>query len=221
MCEIKLEKICKSAWDGKMPVSILRELNLEVHAGDFITITGASGAGKTSLIKIIGFMDRMDRGSYILRNKKIDTQKDNQLAKYRERFFGYIPQSCDLIESMNVFENIAIPLYIRNSFDKTIVEKVRAISRKLAIEKLLDKQAGKLSLGEKQRVAIARACVKEPACILADEPTASLDGENKDRFVALIKEMNRKGTTIILVTHDEKVEEIGRKKFFLEKGQLV
>lgn len=220
MYNIRLTNINKFYCDGENKVEIIRNMNLDIGIGDIISITGSSGIGKSTLLRIIGFLESINSGEYILNNKPIDLRNDNKLAKYREQLFGYIPQNHTLIEKMSVFHNIAMPLYIRNCLDKTIEERVYDISSKLRLEPLLKNNVDNLSLGEKQRISIARALVKRPKFLLADEPTSSLDMDNKKIFVKLVEELYDMGTAVIIITHDDYIMSRCNSKFKIIKGIL-
>lgn len=189
---------------GKPPYDtyVLKDLNLTVEKGEMLAVMGKSGCGKSTLLNIIGGLDTLDEGEYIFKGERVSKLLGKKLLQFRQKNIGFIIQYYALIKDLTVFDNIALPL----RFDKVnyteIKNRVNDISRKLGIQDKLDSYCYALSGGESQRAAIARALVKEHSCLLADEPTGSLDEENSGIILDLFSKLNKEGETIIMVTHD-------------------
>lgn len=201
---IRLEGINKTYYNGS-PLHVLKGINLQVERGELVSIMGASGSGKSTLLNILGILDDYDSGDYYLNNVLIKDLSENKAAEYRNRMIGFIFQSFNLISFKNAMENVALPLYYQN-----ISRKKRNI---LALE-YLDRMGLKehayhlpseMSGGQKQRVAIARALISKPQIILADEPTGALDSETTQEVMDLLKEVNREGMTLVVVTHERDI----------------
>ena len=201
---IRLEGINKTYYNGS-PLHVLKGINLQVERGELVSIMGASGSGKSTLLNILGILDDYDSGDYYLNNVLIKDLSENKAAEYRNRMIGFIFQSFNLISFKNAMENVALPLYYQN-----ISRKKRNI---LALE-YLDRMGLKehayhlpseMSGGQKQRVATARALISKPQIILADEPTGALDSETTQEVMDLLKEVNREGMTLVVVTHERDI----------------
>lgn len=204
---IELKNICKKykVYEGK-EVKVFDGLSLDIHEADMFGIYGESGSGKTSLLNIIGLMDRCYTGEYKICEKEVsEILKDKGVAYYRNMKFGYVDQNYYLIPKLNVYDNIALPLMIRRKEKRIINTKVEEISEKMRIKDILYKQGDELSGGQRQRVCLARELIKEPDIFIADEPTSALDYKNKDNLLMTLNEINDEGKTIIIATHDENV----------------
>ncbi|MBN1053554.1 ABC transporter ATP-binding protein [Clostridium botulinum] len=178
----------------------LQSINLEISEGESIAIMGTSGSGKSTLLNILGCLDTQTSGSYFFNGNSINTFKEKELAKLRNSSFGFIVQSFALIDDFTVYENVVIPLdYSKNKKKKS---EVINLLKKLGIDEKINKTPKELSGGQCQRVAIARALVNDPEVILADEPTGSLDGRTGQEIMNILLDLNKKGKTLIIVTHD-------------------
>ena len=199
---IKLEKITKEYKGSGYETHVLNELNLEIADGDFVGIIGKSGCGKSTLLNIIGCLDKADSGNYILDDKEIQSMSSGAFDRYRREKISFVFQNYELLDKYTVKENIELPLNVKNMKKKEKNQKINEIAEYLGIEKLLNKYPNQISGGEKQRVAIARAYVMDTPYILADEPTGALDDENSDMIIKLLGKINKKGKTVIVVSHD-------------------
>ena len=179
----------------------LAEVNIEISKGEFVAVMGPSGCGKSTLLNILGLLDNPTSGEYYLNGKEVSKLKENQRTNLRKGVIGFVFQSFNLIEELNVYENIELPL---------LYMKMPAADRKKKVKEAMDRMAishrekhfpQQLSGGQQQRVAIARAVVANPDLILADEPTGNLDSKNGAEVMSLLTELNREGTTIVMVTH--------------------
>lgn len=199
---IKLE-IQKKSFDKK-GFSILHDFELEVQPGEKLSIIGESGVGKTSLLNIIGLLDTRYQGSYELFDSSVQGLSRDTLAKWRNQKIGFVLQESALIDSLTIEDNIKLPLMYANlEKDPRAQEHFKRIVSKIGIESILKKKPLECSGGQRSRAVFARAVIMNPQIILSDEPTASLDPENKERIIDLLFEMNREfNTTVITVTHD-------------------
>ena len=199
----------------------LNEVNIEVKQGEFVAIMGPSGCGKSTLLNILGTLDSPTSGKYFFNGKEIDKMGESQLTAFRKGNIGFVFQSFNLIDELNVFENVELPLtYL----------KVKAGERKQMVNDILKRmnishRAGhfpqQLSGGQQQRVAIARAVVSNPKIILADEPTGNLDSKNGAEVMQLLTELNREGTTIVMVTHSKHDASFAHRIINLFDGSIV
>jgi len=198
-------------------VQALKGINLDLQKGDLCSIIGVSGSGKSTLLHILGCIDKATSGTYILENEIISNKNDIQLAKLRNKKFGFVLQEFGLIEDENVYQNIYTPLLF--SKPKTKGRKnIEVLMKKLEIDNLKNKKVNKLSGGQRQRVAIARALVNDPDIILADEPTGSLDSKTAENIMNIFIDLNKIGKTIIIVTHNLEIANKTKRKFIMKDG---
>ena len=199
--------IQEKAYKGKKTnISLLNNFRLEINSGERIAIVGKSGAGKTTLLNILGLLDRDYTGSYTLFGSNTNDMNLSQLAEWRNQRIGFVLQESALINTLSIEENIRLPLLYTKAGEKPEAEEFESIIDGIDIASILNKKPLECSGGEKSRAVFARAIIMKPQLILCDEPTASLDGENKERILSLLYKMNQEfGTTIITVTHDMEV----------------
>ena len=188
----------------KSKLSILKGFSMQVEAGEKLAIVGESGVGKSSLLNILGLLDRDYRGEYYLFGEKTNGLDEKVLAKWRNQRIGFVLQESAMIHSLTVEKNIQLPfLYMESKDRNSLLENFNQIVKEIGIESILQKKPLDCSGGERARAVFARGILMKPEVLLADEPTSSLDTENKERIIHFLFEMNRKfGTTIITVTHD-------------------
>lgn len=202
---IKLENVSKIYNKNKSnEFHALKNVNLEVKEGELAAVIGKSGAGKSTLMHIIGCIDNFDEGEYYLNGESMNKLSDSKKAKIRNSKVGIVMQDFALIDDYTVEENIMIPLNFCKGI-KNKKEKVKNIMYTIGIEELAKKSINKLSGGQKQRVAIARAMVNEPDILLADEPTGALDSKTGQEIMEVFKSINKKGKTVIIITHDMEI----------------
>lgn len=218
---IKLKNIYKYYGKEEATVKALNGVNLEILQGEMVAITGKSGSGKSTLLNIIGGLDNVTNGSYYFNNKKVPLNNQNLLADFRKNNIGFVVQYFALIEDLNVFENVALPLKYNNFTNKEINLKVTKILQDMEIYDKIYKYPHELSGGQKQRVAIARAIVNNPNLILADEPTGALDEETEKCIMNIFSNLNKNGKTIIIVTHDTKVACYCNRIIRLSDGKII
>ncbi|WP_304082958.1 ABC transporter ATP-binding protein [Peptostreptococcus stomatis] len=220
--QIKLDNIQKYYKVGKEKLHILKSLNLEIEEGEFIMIMGKSGSGKTTLLNVLGFLDKIDEGHYIFNDTDVSTLSENKRSEYRAKYAGFVFQQFNLIDTINVYQNIEVPLIYAGVKDKN--KRKELIYEKLNQVGLSDKALSSpnhLSGGQKQRVAIARAIVNSPKIIFADEPTGALDSETGRDIMELLSSLNKNGTTVIMVTHDQDMTKYASRVITLKDGAFV
>lgn len=218
---IKLENIQKYYKVGKEKFHVLKSLNLDIEHGEFVMIMGKSGSGKTTLLNVLGFLDKFDDGSYIFNDENVTNLNENQRSTFRNKNIGFVFQQFNLIETLNVYQNVELPLIYDASLKKH--EREEVVAEKLEAVGLLDKinqPPLQLSGGQQQRIAIARALVNDPQLIFADEPTGALDSETSEEIMNLLKDLNNQGKTIIMVTHDNDLVKYATKVVRLKDGVL-
>ncbi|HWQ16694.1 MAG TPA: ABC transporter ATP-binding protein [Sulfolobales archaeon] len=199
----------------------LKGVNLVVNRGEIMAIHGPSGSGKSTLLKLIAGLLRPDRGDVIVDGYNLSMLDEEGLAMIRNTVVGYIPQDYGLVEDLNVYENVELPLLIAGVPKKIREEKVSEILEYMGLRSMASKPARFLSGGEKQRVAIARAMVNTPSVILADEPTANLDWDSSMRALDMLKSLNRDfKTTVIIVSHDPRVIDYADRAVIMVSGVL-
>lgn len=216
---IKLENVQKFYKVGKEQFHVLKSLNLEIEAGDFVMIMGKSGSGKTTLLNSLGFLDKFDDGKYLFNGEDVTNLNENQKSEFRNKNIGFIFQQFNLIETLDVYHNIELPLIYEGLLNK--VDREKLVCEKLESVGLLDKLKNmplQLSGGQQQRIAIARALVNSPSLIFADEPTGALDSETSNDIMELLKNLNEQGKTIIMVTHDNDLIKYATKVVKLKDG---
>lgn len=219
---IALNGISKSyqASHGAPPYQVLKDANLSIDKGEMVAIKGSSGAGKSTLLHIIGCLDKPTSGSYLLNGQDVSQLSLSKLAEIRNASFGFVMQHFALIEEDSALQNVATPLLFakarRSQMDARAMEQLRNVG----MEQMANKRIATLSGGEKQRVAIARAMVNNPEIILADEPTGALDRANTEKIVQLFQQLNEKGKTIIIVTHDDFVAQSCRRIVTIADGVI-
>ena len=220
--QIKLDNIQKYYKVGKEKLHILKSLNLEIEEGEFIMIMGKSGSGKTTLLNVLGFLDKIDEGHYIFNDTDVSTLSENKRSEYRAKYAGFVFQQFNLMDTINVYQNIEVPLIYAGVKDKN--KRKELIYEKLNQVGLSDKALSSpnhLSGGQKQRVAIARALVNSPKIIFADEPTGALDSETGRDIMELLSSLNKNGTTVIMVTHDQDMTKYASRVITLKDGAFV
>jgi putative ABC transport system ATP-binding protein len=198
---IKLSHINKTFIRNKIETAALRDINLDIAKGEFVAIAGPSGCGKSTLLNVLGMMDAPTSGQYLLAGTDIYQRNERELVELRNRDIGFVFQSFNLLDSPSVFENVELPLIYRKTPKAERRARVTEVLERLGLGACIDFQPTELSGGEQQRVAVARALVGDPKLILADEPTGNLDSKAGEMVLALLKSLNERGATILMVTH--------------------
>lgn len=218
---ITIKNITKIYGKGNGNNPALQNVSLVVNEGEMVAIMGASGSGKTTLLNIIGCMDGWTAGEYFFNDTNVGELKGGKLDAFRRKNFGFIFQQFALLKDYTVKENVELPLRAVNISRNKRNRIVMDMLRKLGMEEFADKLPTKLSGGQQQRCSIARALVTEASVILADEPTGALDSITGQEIIDLLKQMNRQGKTIIIVTHDEKIAEQASRIVTLKDGRIT
>ena len=218
---IKLENISKIYKGDTYEIKALDDVSLEINKGDFLSIMGRSGSGKTTLLNIIGFLSSFNDGKFYFKDEDVSNLKIKRMWKYRRDNIGFIFQNFALIDHLTVFENISIPLEGQGVRRKKRKEIIDDMLKKMGIEELSNKYPGQISGGQRQRVAIARALVTDNDLILADEPTGALDSSTAKDIMDVLTQINKKGKTVVVVTHDRTIAEMTNRIVTLEDGKIV
>ena len=218
---IQFIDVHKSYQNGAQPVTALEAVSLSLHAGDFATIMGPSGGGKTTLLNLLAGLDLPDRGQIILNGRKVSDLSDHDLTLLRRKEIGIVFQFFNLMPTLTVMENVELPLLLAHS-SRTDGQRIKTLLDYVGLWPRADSFPAELSGGEMQRVAIARALVHQPAILLADEPTGNLDSENGMKILDLMKRASTDfQTTVVLVTHNPQVAKIGNRHFEIRDGKLT
>ena len=218
---IKTEKLTKLFATEEVQTKALNEVTLQVEQGEFVAIMGPSGCGKSTLLNILGTLDSPTSGSYFFEGKQVDKMNENQLTALRKNNLGFIFQSFNLIDELTVYENVELPLVYMGIKAAQRKEKVNKVLEKVNLLHRANHYPQQLSGGQQQRVAIARAVVTDCKLLLADEPTGNLDSVNGVEVMELLSELNRQGTTIIIVTHSQRDATYAHRIIRLLDGQIV
>ena len=217
---LKTSNLKKYYGNGENLVKAIDNDNIDIKEGEFVAIVGKSGSGKSTLLHMMGGLDNPTEGKVYINDKDIFSLKEEELAIFRRKNIGFIFQNFNLIPSLNVWENITLPVGLDgNEINKPVVTD---IINSLGLESKVDALPNTLSGGQQQRVAIARALVARPAIILADEPTGNLDSKTSDEVMSLLKTMIKKyNQTLVMITHDETIAQMADRVIYIEDGKVV
>ena len=218
---IKIENLSKTFRTTEVETIALNKVNLEVREKEFVAIMGPSGCGKSTLLNILGLLDNPTEGNYYLGDKEVGHLKEKDRTNVRKGNIGFVFQSFNLIDELNVFENIELPLTYLHIPAEERKKKVNEIMKRMGISHRAKHYPQQLSGGQQQRVAIARAVVSDPKIILADDPTGNLDSKNGQEVMELLTELNKEGTTIVMVTHSQRDAGFAGRIINLFDGQIV
>ncbi|MCH4181589.1 MAG: ABC transporter ATP-binding protein [Prevotella sp.] len=218
---IKVENLCKTFRTEDVETIALNKVSFEVKDNEFVAIMGPSGCGKSTLLNILGLLDNPTSGKYWLNGKEVQGLKEKDRTNVRKGQLGFVFQSFNLIDELNVEENVELPLTYLNVKASERKERVREIMKRMNISHRAKHFPHQLSGGQQQRVAIARAVVFHPKMILADEPTGNLDSKNGAEVMRMLTELNQDGTTIVMVTHNDHDAAIAHRIIHLFDGQIV
>lgn len=217
---LKTENLCKFYGKGENEVRAIDHTSLEIKKGEFVAIVGKSGSGKSTLLHMLGGLDLPTSGDVFIGNKNIFQLKEEELAVFRRRKIGFVFQAFNLVSSLNVWENIVLPIGLDG---KDVDEAfVNDILNTLGLEQKIENLPSTLSGGQQQRVAIARAITSKPDIILADEPTGNLDSKTGNEVISLLKLSAKKyGQTLVVITHDEEIAQMADRMIVIEDGKVV
>ncbi len=218
---IKISNLSKTYSTGTFTVPALKGISLEIAKGEFVAITGASGSGKSTMMNLLGLLDRPSEGSYILDGMDVSDLNDNEYASMRNRKIGFVFQAFNLLPRLTALKNVELSmLYAGVKLEERRKRAIESLTR-LGLEDRLHHFPNELSGGQNQRVAIARALSNQPAIILADEPTGALDSQTGIEIMSIFQELNRQGTTIVLVTHELNIAQHSQRILRMADGVLV
>ncbi len=218
---IKVSNLSKVFRTEEIETTALDSVSFEIKDGEFVAIMGPSGCGKSTLMNILGLLDNPTGGSYELLGTEVANLKEKERTQFRKGTIGFVFQSFNLIDELNVYENIELPLRYMNISSSERKARVEDIMKRMSISHRATHYPQQLSGGQQQRVAIARAVVAGPKLILADEPTGNLDSKNGKEVMDLLMELNREGTTIVMVTHSQKDASCAQRTIDLFDGKIV
>lgn len=216
---LRTENLCKYYGSGENEVRAVQNANIDIQKGEFVAIVGKSGSGKSTLLHMLGGLDTPTSGKVFIRGKDIFSYKEDALAVFRRRKIGFIFQSFNLVSSINVWENIVLPIGLdgRKADEAFVMDIVKT----LGLEKKLHNLPNTLSGGQQQRVAIARALASRPDILFADEPTGNLDSRTSDEVIALLKmSVEKYGQTLVMITHNEDIAQIADRILVIEDGKV-
>ena len=219
---ITLKDVCKTYCIGGDTVHALDHANMVIREGEFVSIIGPSGSGKSTMMNIIGCLDTADEGTYILDGISIEDYTERELAKIRNHKIGFIFQSFNLLPKLTAEENVELPLIYQKIPKSERKRRVKEALEKVELSHRMGHRPTELSGGQQQRVAIARALVTRPSLFLADEPTGNLDPHNAMEIMGLLEKINRRGTTVIVVTHSHEIVDLMKKRVItIDRGMVI
>lgn len=219
---INIQNLCKSFQrPGEPLLKVLHEVDFSVDEGEFVAVVGPSGSGKSTLMNILGLLDRPDSGDYALHGKSVAELSPEERAKVRNEAIGFVFQQFHLLPRTTATENVELPMLYSTRSDAEIRKRARDALCRVGLEERLTHYPSELSGGQQQRVAIARAIVNDPAVLLADEPTGNLDQKSGRQIMDLFRELNRNGSTILLITHNDAIANMASRVVHIDNGQLI
>ncbi len=217
---IKVENLVKTYGEGDNVTSALSGVSFDVQEGEFLAIMGPSGSGKSTLLHILGFLDRPTSGSYKIDGSSMDSYNDDELARIRNKKFGFVFQAFNLLSRTTVFDNVKLPLQYTTIPTAKQDEMTAKAIEAVGLTHRIYHESSKLSGGEKQRVAIARALVNDPAVVFADEPTGNLDSKSGSQVMEFLDKLHEEGRTIVLITHETYTAEYAQRIIKLRDGKV-
>ena len=218
---IEVIDLCKTYHMGDNTVHALKNVNLRIDEGEFVAIIGPSGSGKSTLMNILGCLDVPTSGTYRLFGEEVSRMNDNQLADIRNRRIGFVFQNFNLLQKLTALENVELPLIYRGMGAKERHRRAKAALENVGLGDRLHHKPSELSGGQQQRVAIARALVSEAPLILADEPTGNLDSNAGREILKILKELNDRGSTVVLITHDNSIAMNAKRLIRIQDDEII
>ena len=219
---VLIKDLCRSFKMGKQTVKVLNGINLTLHRQEMVSIVGASGAGKSTLLHIMGTLDRPTSGQVLFEGKNLFKASETTLAKFRNRFIGFVFQFHHLLPEFTALENTYLPALIQKTPKSQAIQSATDLLTEVGLSHRLHHKPGELSGGEQQRVAVARALIRNPVLVLADEPTGNLDTHTGDDLFALLRKLNAShGTAFVIVTHNEKLSHQTDRLIHLQDGHII
>jgi putative ABC transport system ATP-binding protein len=217
---IHLEQLRKSYYLGKQELPVLKGIDLDIYKNEFVALMGPSGSGKSTLMNILGCLDTLTDGRYVLNGNDVSQMNDNELAEIRNQEIGFVFQQFNLLPRLSALENVALPLIYAGVSKKERTERALEMLEKVNLADRSHHKSNELSGGQIQRVAIARALVNNPSIILADEPTGNLDSKTSVEIMGLITDIHKLGNTVVLVTHEEDIARYAKRVVRLRDGLI-
>lgn len=217
---IELKHIKKYYKMGENTVKALDDVSLKIEDGEFVTIIGPSGSGKSTMMNIVGCLDIATEGEYLIDGVEVSNYSENQLAFLRNKKMGFIFQGFNLLHNMNAYENVELPLIYQGIKKHERHERVEKALEIVGMKERMKHKPSELSGGQQQRVAIARALATNPMCILADEPTGNLDTKTGDEIMSILKDLNKQGTTVVIITHNDEIAKLSRRVVHIKDGKI-
>lgn len=218
---IQVRDLYKDYQTAAGPFPVLKQVDLDIDAGDYVAIMGPSGSGKSTFMNILGCLDKPSSGEYILNGHKVAELDEVALARVRNQTIGFVFQGFNLLARSNLLDNVALPLVYAGVNKAERHARAKALLEKVGLSKHIDSFPNHISGGQQQRVAIARALINHPRLILADEPTGNLDSVTSEEIMGLFGELNHEGITIVLVTHEHDIAEHARRQVHFLDGRIV
>lgn len=218
---ISVKDLKKEYRETEVVTNVLKGLTFDIKKGEFVSIMGPSGSGKSTLMHILSFLDKPTSGQYFFEDREVSSLTDDELAEMRSQKVGFIFQSFNLLNRSNVLENVILPMIYSGVSSAERILRAKKILGEVGLDHRMYYSPANLSGGEKQRVAIARALVNNPEVIFADEPTGNLDSKSGYQVMKLLQELNQKGNTIILVTHEKYTAEHAERIITIKDGEIV
>ncbi|MCK4914494.1 MAG: ABC transporter ATP-binding protein [Planctomycetes bacterium] len=220
MSVVNTKKLCKAYQLGSFNLSVLCDIDLEIEQGQYVAIMGPSGSGKSTLLNLLGCLDKPSSGKYFLDGKDVSSLDDNELSLIRGKRIGFIFQSYNLINQLNVIENIELPMYYQGISESESAARAAELAEMVGLADRVGHRPFELSGGQQQRVAIARAIANDPVIILADEPTGNLDSASGADILSILDDLHQQGKTLIVVTHDVAIASRTQKVIHLLDGRI-
>lgn len=218
---LKIENMFKCYNQGELAVMALKDVNFEVSDGEFVSIMGTSGSGKSTMMNILGCLDRPTEGAYFLDGEDVSEFNDSRLADVRNKKIGFVFQSFNLLPKLSALENVELPIAYAGASKKHRREKAMDALTKVGLETRVLHKPNELSGGQRQRVAIARALVNSPSIIMADEPTGNLDSRSTFEIMGIFQKLNDEGVTVVMVTHEPDVAQYTKRIVVFKDGELI
>lgn len=218
---IEVKDVCKSYQNGDTTTQVLFNISFKVDKGEYVAIVGPSGSGKSTLMHILGALDVPTSGEYILNGKNIEKMNDDELSEVRNTEIGFIFQSYNLLPRMNALRNVMLPMSYGSISKANRISKAKELLNLVGLNDKYTNLPNQLSGGQKQRVAIARSLTMEPAILLADEPTGNLPTNQSNEIIQLFEDLNKKGHTVLIITHNDEIAKRAKRVLTLVDGRIV